>query len=137
MTEKVLFICPQCGGRLEVERGRQNCFCTYCGAKVEIGNNASYTYRKVDEARIREADVEEQIRIKELELESKRETSRYRLIKIWVIMLIVIAVLAVIILLFDRDNPNSIGYLLILVDFIIGALGALLIMETKKNNKDN
>jgi len=56
-----------------------------CGSKIIIAENKkeytvnynrytndNYTYRKIDDARIREADVHESIRLKELEIELEK-----------------------------------------------------------------
>ena len=61
-------MCPNCGSPVDA----QNKFCPQCGTPIVIDDNAhklQYTYQKVDDARIREADVRETVRLKELELE--------------------------------------------------------------------
>ena len=45
--------CPDCGASLDVEEGRRQCFCSYCGAKVMINNENEYIYRTIDEADIK------------------------------------------------------------------------------------
>lgn len=70
--------CPRCGADLNVEAGRAYVFCEYCGQKIYIDDevqrsehteNINYTYRNIDEAKIREADA----RIKEAELQERNE----------------------------------------------------------------
>lgn len=69
--------CPDCGANLDVEEGRKQLFCSYCGAKVIINNDNEYIYRHIDEAKIRQAEIDETIRLKELEIEEKeKEKSR-------------------------------------------------------------
>ncbi len=46
--------CPKCGGNMSVKDDMKQAFCMYCGYKIIIDNE--YTYRKVDEARIKEAE---------------------------------------------------------------------------------
>ena len=36
--------CPDCGAALDVEEGRTQLFCSYCGAKVIIHNDNEYIY---------------------------------------------------------------------------------------------
>lgn len=48
--------CPGCGANLSMEDGRKQCFCQYCGMKIML-DDESITYRTVDEARIKEAEV--------------------------------------------------------------------------------
>ena len=70
--------CPRCGADLNVEAGRKYIFCEYCGQKIYIDDevqrsehteNINYTYRNIDEAKIREADA----RIKEAELQERKD----------------------------------------------------------------
>ncbi len=72
MISMVSVKCPDCGATLSIEEGRQNAFCTYCGAKVIIQNENERIYRHVDEARIKEVEAHKEIRLKELELEEAR-----------------------------------------------------------------
>jgi uncharacterized membrane protein YvbJ len=66
---KVLTLtCPQCGGNL----AENSKFCPCCGTPVMVDDSSAkqkITYQQVDDARIREADVHEKIRLKELEIE--------------------------------------------------------------------
>lgn len=48
--------CPECSSNLQIEEGRDKCFCQYCGAEISLNDYySSHIYRKVDEARIKEA----------------------------------------------------------------------------------
>lgn len=65
--------CPECNANLSIEGERKQCFCQYCGTKIIIDDGATiHTYRTVDEARIREAEMRENIRLRELMLEEKK-----------------------------------------------------------------
>lgn len=59
--------CPNCKANLSVDSSRNILFCEYCGQKIlenddiirsEHTENINYTYREIDEARIKEAEVE-------------------------------------------------------------------------------
>lgn len=65
--------CPDCGAELSIENGREQAFCSYCGAKVLVHNDNEHIYRNIDEARIKEAENERILRLRELELEEKGE----------------------------------------------------------------
>lgn len=65
--------CPECGAALDVEEGRKQIFCSYCGTKVMIQNDNEYIFRHVDEAGIKQAETERLIRLKELELEEAED----------------------------------------------------------------
>lgn len=73
--------CPGCGADINVDYDRKIVFCEYCGKKIFIDDeikrtehteNINVTYRKIDEAKLREADV----RIKEAEIRERRELRR-------------------------------------------------------------
>lgn len=60
--------CPGCGADLTVkDENRDFMFCEYCGTKVRL-DDYQETHRYVDEARIKEAELE----MKKLEVEEKR-----------------------------------------------------------------
>lgn len=69
--------CPACSAELSVESGRAYSFCSYCGTKVLINNENEHIYRNIDEARIKEAETDRMIRLRELELE-EMENARGR-----------------------------------------------------------
>ena len=62
-------------------------------------------------------DLDKEIRLQELEMEKSKLELRNTLVKIWVFCIVALAIVAIKILLRDNDNPNSFGYLLLLVDF--------------------
>ena len=69
--------CPACGADINVESTREFSFCTYCGTKILMNNENEHIYRNIDEARIKEAETERMVRLRELELEEK-ENARGR-----------------------------------------------------------
>ncbi|WP_024865689.1 zinc ribbon domain-containing protein [Butyrivibrio sp. FCS014] len=69
--------CPDCGAELSIDDSREFAFCSYCGAKVMVHNDNEHIYRNIDEARIKEAETERILRLRELELEEK-ENNRGR-----------------------------------------------------------
>lgn len=75
--------CPACGGTIEIERNRDSCFCSYCGAKVyvddethrvEITKNINYHKTYTDEAKIRKIESDE--RIQEQKIVAEREKGK-------------------------------------------------------------
>lgn len=92
--------CPNCNGELTVERGRKECFCSYCGTKLVIVDNNEYTVRTVDEAAIEQAKTE-QLRI-EREAEDKKRSDENGMkamkwfgiaIAIWFVFMLVMGLL--------------------------------------------
>lgn len=69
--------CPNCDASLNIEEGRKQLYCSYCGAKILVNNENEYIYRTIDEASIKRSEAESALRLKELELEEK-ENERNR-----------------------------------------------------------
>ena len=81
MAIKMVYLtCPKCGANLKAESNRESFFCEFCGQKVYMSdsNHQKYTYRKIDDARIREAEANEHVRIKELEIELEKLKAKER-----------------------------------------------------------
>ena len=56
--------CPSCGAPLEFKDGRTKVYCEYCGSPISLDDesfNMSITNRIVDEARIKEVDLENRL----------------------------------------------------------------------------
>lgn len=78
MIRAKILKCPACGAPVTSKDGKQPNFCEYCGQRLVITDGvkrSEHTYHKIDEARIREAEV----RMKEAEIEEKREAAEARL----------------------------------------------------------
>lgn len=72
--------CPSCGAELSVEHERGITYCNYCGTKILIQNDREHVYRSIDEARIKEVESEQLLRLREMEIEEKdkeRESNDY------------------------------------------------------------
>ena len=86
--------CPRCGADLD---GREKqAFCEYCGAKLWIDDeskNVNYTYTKRDEARIREIESKERIRIMEMENATNEEKRTVKTTLIFVLLPVVLVAL--------------------------------------------
>lgn len=70
--------CPVCGATVSVDTSRPKAFCNYCGTQLIINNENEHIYRDVDEAKIVQAMSNEQIRLKELELEERERIRTHR-----------------------------------------------------------
>ena len=112
--------CPECGASLNIEDGRQSCYCQWCGAKVMIDDEVDkHVY--VDEARIKEAEVKEKIRLKELEIEEdkRNEEKKSKAFKIKLSgILAIVGVLMMIIGNFIGED-SSIEWYGIMILFIV------------------
>lgn len=106
--------CPSCGANLQIEEGKKKVFCTYCGTPILVDDeNRTVTYRTVDEARIREAEMRENI------FKSQNDVKRLRTIIIGILAgIVLLAIIASFI--FATDSAIAILLLLIIVGFNIG-----------------
>jgi len=71
MKTKIDLTCPKCNATLSVDSNRDFLFCEYCGAKILLNDENTYTIRHVDEAEVLHAETDRLIRLKELELAEK------------------------------------------------------------------
>jgi DNA-directed RNA polymerase subunit RPC12/RpoP len=125
-------VCPKCGAQIQVYEGAKTCYCTYCGAQILFDDDGTkVTYRKVDEARIKEADVKQLLALKVMEIEEKKRQDRIKALKTVAIVSGIIFSLALIVGLFNSDT----GYLLGMVSFIVLGFGVLLILQGNDNKK--
>lgn len=68
--------CPSCGGSVHIPDNEKDCFCTFCGSRIAVDDGSkTVTYRTVDEARLRELELE----AKQLELDEKHRPFRIKL----------------------------------------------------------
>ena len=118
--------CPECSSNLQIEEGRDKCFCQYCGAEITINDySSSHIYRKVDEARIKEAEYKKEVRLKELEVEARRTKSN--IVRV-VVKLIAFAILVIVAAIFDvvgntnqdlRGLANTAALILVMVPIVL------------------
>ena len=88
--------CPNCGASLNFnDINREFGFCQYCGTKIMIDDFRS-THHYVDEARIKEAEFEKEIRLKEMELEEKADIRSRKGTKIALIIALIFFICGVI-----------------------------------------
>ena len=81
MIKTISLKCPECNANLSVDGDLKQCFCQYCGTKILIDDGSTtHTYRQVDEARLKEAEVQQLLELKKLEIaEQKRLDKKKRL----------------------------------------------------------
>lgn len=62
--------CPNCEAKLFFDEDREFGFCQYCGSKIILDDFRSI-HRIIDEAKIKEAELDTMVRLKELELRER------------------------------------------------------------------
>ena len=125
--ELISIKCPDCGAALDIEAGRKQAFCTYCGAKVIIDNerDVEYTYRHVDEADIKRAENERIVRLRELELAEKERADEENAKKTKTIISVILAFVGI--LLMVIGFTVTIGYMRLVALSIVGLIVLLII----------
>lgn len=124
----VPIVCSKCGGTIQAPAGEKSCFCTFCGTQLLIDDGSkTVTYRTVDEARIREAEIAQALELKKLEIEETRRTFRLKLA-------LVVAAIGVLMLVGGNflghasGDSNSPWYMVAMVGFfpLMGGGGLLI-----------
>ena len=70
-------VCPKCGGAIQVPEGQRQCYCTFCGTALQIDDGSqTLLYCKVDETRIREAELRNSLERERMALEEARRPGR-------------------------------------------------------------
>ena len=114
--------CPDCNAKLNIEitKNRKHFFCEYCGSKIYVDDEStSHTYRKIDVARIKEAETQQTIRLKELQLQEKRlkmeerklrSEHRLKRFKLFLFMIFAISGVISLIIGYTISNPGFLLY---------------------------
>jgi len=111
-------ICPSCGAKIKVKAGTPFCFCTYCGTQIHIDDGSTtHTHREVDEARIREAELEAMLKLKKMELAEKRRQDCKKAAKYLAVAIGALGIVALILKAFDPSLASWVGVFLALMVF--------------------
>lgn len=134
--------CPDCGQTLSIEANRAQAFCTYCGAKILISNENEFIVRNIDEASIQKAENDRIIRLKELELQEKRDAHYRNLRKVLTVIWLFISIVLLFIIISKMSvTGSSFGSGFLILFYIAGPIiggGAYLIFKwlpEKENEK--
>ena len=129
--------CPECSANLDVEEGRKHIYCSYCGAEIMLENENEKVYRKIDDARLKEAEVREKVRLKELELEEYKIKKEEKKSKIKIVVVLVAVLVGLLMLLYGglskNENISTWGMLVIMWT----GLACGFVFLTKHGNKNN
>lgn len=122
--------CPACGADLNIEEGRKQLFCSYCGTKVIIDNDNEYIYRHIDEASIKQTEADTMLRIKALELEEKENERSRKGRKVAYTIAALFVIIGILILFF-----NSVGIWAIIAGGLIASLTYISNDNKKKRSR--
>lgn len=100
--------CPSCNANLTIDdENREFAFCQYCGAKIMLDDYRS-THRVIDEAKIKQAEFNREIRLKELNIKeaqmNQKNQLRKALIYIWIGLIFAVVLLCLIVLVIGGEN---------------------------------
>ncbi len=124
--------CPSCGAAIPIQEGMTQITCSYCGSKFAITNENEFVYRHVDEARVRQAEIERMIRLKELEMEEKkRQIGNYKIIAVAGVILLLVLILGLGHLIGD-SGLTFFGIIGLEISFLI----FMVILLAKQNEKN-
>lgn len=101
----VSLTCPGCGANLSIEDGRKQCFCEYCGMKIML-DDESIIYRTVDEARIKEAELQAMLKLKQMEVEEQKRNDRKAEVKTKVILTAILGLIGALTFIVGYSNES-------------------------------
>lgn len=108
MKTKIDLTCPKCEATLSVNPNRDFLFCEYCGAKILLNDENTYTIRHVDEAKIKQAETEQIVRLKQLEIAERKAANRQKNLKLKIKLSLILAVVgALLMVVGNLAGPES------------------------------
>lgn len=124
--------CQTCGAKLDIEEGRDFCFCSYCGNKVLLDNGKrEETYRIINEAKIKEWEYksakEENKRIQEEERKKSVFKTKIVLLVIWFILVVTLWIASNV----TKDVAGFSPYQLLLIPLTVFGI-VIIVKEIKK-----
>lgn len=123
--------CPRCGADLPIEEGREKRFCSYCGTPIIITNENEHIHRHIDEAQLKEAETEQMVRMRQIDMEEKSIAAGKKLIVIWVAATVVLIIIGIIGMTIENTGMG----LCFLLGISVGLFGLSDFSKKKKNTR--
>ena len=114
--------CPECGSSLRIEENRNDFFCTYCGAKILMNNENEHIIRNIDEARMKEAETDRMIKLRQLELETESIKTNRFYVAIWLLVSLTLVGFGVYGLIIENIG---LGATCMTIGLLIGLIGCI------------
>lgn len=105
--------CPECGASLDVEEGRQQIFCSYCGTKVMVQNDNEYIYRHIDEASIKQAEADKIVQLRKLEIIERKRAEAAKVKRVKIIFSILMGILGIGLMIAGAGMGGLVGLLVL------------------------
>ena len=100
--------CPRCGANLSVEKDRDILFCQYCGAKIILTDENTYTVNKnitinqtihhIDDAKITRAETERMVQMHQMEMDKKKSSNKTTVIILKIVFSIFLGLLGLVLM---------------------------------------
>ena len=135
--------CPDCGADLQIEEGREQAFCAYCGAKVIIHNENEHIIRTIDEAGIKQAETDRLVMLKRMELVEKRRAEREKTKMFKIVVSLIFVVIGILMMIGGTlagkasGDPDSGYYTISMVGMFPLIAAAWIWIYSKKNDDDD
>lgn len=101
--------CTNCGANLTVDdNNRDFAFCQYCGAKIMLDDYRS-THRVVDEAKIKQAETEQMVKLKQLEMAEKDRANREKTLKLKIKISLILAAVGILMMVIGYMAGSATG----------------------------
>ncbi len=101
--------CPECGANLQIEEGRKQLFCSYCGTKIIMTNENEYIYRHIDEAEMAQAETNRIVEMKRMEMAEKSRLQKQSIKKIKIIISIILGIIMLISFAIHETQMMTLG----------------------------
>lgn len=105
--------CPECGASLDVEEGRQQIFCSYCGTKVMVQNDNEYIYRHIDEASIKQAEADKIVQLRKLEIIERKRAEAAKVKRVKIIVSILVGIIGICLMIAGAGMGGLVGLLVL------------------------
>ena len=123
--------CPNCNANLDnIDPNLKQCYCQYCGTKIALDDGTIKQETHIyDEARIKENESAERVKMRELDIEQERKNKKDILLKWLIIALAILFIVTIILCILDILA----GWLLLLIYVCIGiGIGSTYLDNNKK-----
>ena len=79
----VALTCPRCNASVQLPEGKTSGYCAYCGTPIAYDDGSvTVTYRTEDAVKLKEAETEAALKLRQLEIEEQRRPGRLKLMAI-------------------------------------------------------
>lgn len=100
--------CPRCGADLSVENDREILYCEYCGAKIVLTDENTFTInksiRKIDDAEIARAETERIVQMHKIEMEKEQEKKKRKQLKYKIVIACLLDVIGIVMICLNRHS---------------------------------